>query len=57
MKHRDLQTAVNRLFNSADDMALVGLLLNEGSSVTYLLHASLLNEWCNESFLEVSARK
>ena len=49
-KHMNLQTAVTCLFKFADDMALVGLLLNEDSLATYFSHVSFLNEWCEESF-------
>ena len=51
----NLQTAVTCLFKFADDMALVGLLLNEDSLATYFSHISLLNEWCEESFLVINA--
>ena len=53
----NLQTAVTCLFKFADDMALVGLLLNEDSLATYFSHVSLLNEWCEESFLEINVGK
>ncbi len=55
--HMNLQTAVTCLFKFADDMALVGLLLNEDSLATYFSHVSLLNEWCEESFLEINVGK
>ena len=55
--HMNLQTAVTCLFKFADDMALVGLLLNEYSLETYFSHVSLLNEWCEESFLEINVGK
>ena len=48
--HMYLQTAVTCLFKFTDDMALVGLLLNEDSLATYFSHVSFLNEWCEESF-------
>ena len=50
----NLETAVTCLFKFADDMALVGLLLNEDSLATYFSHVSLLNEWYEESFLEIN---
>ncbi len=53
----NLQTAVTCLFKFADDMALVGLLLNEDSLAAYFSHVSLLNEWCEESFLEINVGK
>ena len=53
----NLQTAVTCVFKFADDMALVGLLLNEDSLATYFSHVSLLNEWCEESFLEINVGK
>ena len=53
----NLQTAVTCLFKFADDMALVGLLLNEDSLATYFSHVSLLNEWCEETFLEINVGK
>ena len=53
----NLQTAVTCLFKFADDMALVGLLLNEDSLAIYFSHVSLLNEWCKESFLEINVGK
>ena len=52
--HMNLQTAVTCLFKFADDMALVGLLLDEDSLATYFSHISLLNEWCEKSFLETN---
>jgi len=55
--HVNLQTAVTCLFKFADDMALVGLLLNEDSLATYFSHVSFLNEWCEESFLEINVGK
>ena len=55
--HMNLQTAVTCLFKFADDMALVGLLLNENSLATYFSHVLLLNEWCEESFLEINVGK
>ena len=55
--HMNLQTAVTCLFKFADDMALVGLLLNEDSLATYFSHVSLLNEWCEESFSEIKVGK
>ena len=51
----NLQTAVTCLFKFADDMALVGLLLNEDFLATYFF--TLLNEWCEESFLEINVGK
>ena len=53
----NLHTAVTCLFKFADDMTLVGLLLNEDSLATYFSHVSLLNEWCEESFLEIDVGK
>ena len=53
----NLQTAVTCLFKFADDMAHVGLLLNEDSLATYFSHVSLLNECCEESFLEINVGK
>ena len=53
----NLQTAVTCLLKFADDMALVGLLLNENSLATYFSHVSLLNEWCEGSFLEINVGK
>ena len=50
--HMNLQTAVACLFKFADDMTLVGLQLNEDYLATYFSHVSLLNEWCEESFLK-----
>ena len=38
-------------------MTLVGLLLNEDSLATYFSQVSLLNEWCEESFLEINVGK
>ena len=55
--HMYLETAVTCLFKFADDMALVGLLLNEDSLTTYFSHVSLLNEWCEKSFLEINVVK
>ena len=55
--HMNLQTAVTCIFKFADDMALVGLLLNEYSLETYFSHVSLLNEWCEESFLKINVGK
>ena len=55
--YMNLQTAVTCLFKFADDMALVGLLLNEDSLATYFSHVSFLNEWCEESFLEINVGK
>ena len=55
--HMYLETAVTCLFKFADDMALVGLLLNEDSLATYFSHVSFLNEWCEESFLEINVGK
>ena len=55
--HMNLQTAVTSLFKFADDMAFVGLLLNEDSLATYFSHVSLLNEWCEETFLEINVGK
>jgi len=52
--HMNLQTAVTCLFKFADDMAFVGLLLNEDLLATYFSHVSLLDEWCKESFLEMN---
>ena len=42
--HMNLQTAVTCLFTFADDMALVGLLLNEDSLAIYFSHVSLTLE-------------
>ena len=53
----NLQTAVTCLFKFADDMTLVGLLLNEDSLATYFSHISLLNEWYEESFMEINIGK
>ena len=53
----NLQTAVTCLFKFADDMTLVGLLLNEDSLATYFSHISLLIEWCEESFMEINIGK
>ena len=53
----NLQTAVTCHFKFADDMALVGLLLTKDSLATYFSHVSLLNEWCEESFLEINLGK
>ena len=53
----NLQTAVTCLFKFADDIALVGLLLKEDPLATYFSHVSLLNEWCEESFLEINVGK
>ena len=53
----NLETAVTCLFKFADDMALDGLLLNEDSLATYFSHVSLLNEWCEKSFLEINVVK
>ena len=36
---------------------LVTMLLNEDSLATYFSHVSLLNEWCEESFLEINVGK
>ena len=41
----------------ADDMPLVRLQLNEDSLATYFSHVSLLNEWCEESFLKINVGK
>ena len=38
-------------------MAPVGLLLNEDSLATYFSHVSLLDEWSEESFLEINVGK
>ena len=53
----NLQTAVTCLFKFADDMTLVGLQLNEDYQATYFSHVSLLNEWREESFLEINIGK
>ena len=55
--HMNLQTVVTCLFKFADDMTLAGLLLNEDSLATYFSHVLLLNEWCEESFLEINIGK
>ena len=55
--HMNLQTAITCLFKFVDNMTLVGLLLNEDSLATYFSHISLLNEWCEESFLEINVGK
>ena len=38
-------------------MTLIELQLNEDSLATYFSHISLLNEWCEESFLEINVGK
>ena len=53
----NLQTAITCLFKFVDDMTLVGLQLNEDYLATYFSHVSLLNEWCEESFLEINVGK
>ena len=55
--HMNLQTAITCVFKFVDDMTLVGLQLNEDYLVTYFSHVSLLNEWCEESFLEINVCK
>ena len=55
--HMNLQTAVTCLFKFADGMTLLGLQLNEDYLATYFSHVSLLNEWCEESFLEINVGK
>ena len=55
--HMNLQTAVTCLFKFADGMTLVGLQLNEDYLATYFSHVSLLNEWCEESFMEINIGK
>ena len=55
--HIKLQTAVTCLFKFADVVAHVGLLLNEDSLAIYFSHVSLLNELCEESFLDINVGK
>ena len=55
--HMNLQTAITCVFKFVDDMTLVGLQLNEDYLATYFSHVSLLNEWCEESFLEINVGK
>ena len=50
----NLQTAITCVFKFIDDMTLVGLQLNEDYLAIYFSHVSLLNEWCEESFLEIN---
>ena len=55
--HMNLQTARTCVFKFVNNMTLVGLQLNEDSLATYFSHVSLLNEWCEESFLEINVGK
>ena len=52
-----LKNAITTLFKFADDMALVGLLLDENSLSTYFSDVKKLHNWCSESYLELNVKK
>ena len=49
--------SVTTLFKFADDMALVGLLLEEDSLASYFQDVRTLHKWCSDSFLELNVKK
>ena len=48
---------VTTLFKFADDMALVGLLLDEDSLSSYFHDVEILHKWCSNSYLELNVKK
>ena len=50
-------SAISCLFKFADDMALVGLLLDEDSLAEYFCDIGILKNWCKDSFLEMNVSK
>ena len=52
-----MNSEIIKLFKFADDMALVGLLVNETSLSSYYCSVDRLSEWCKTSFLELNVKK